>query len=217
MFKDAFSGINSDYGVPPAAAPLSITLTDQDRAMTTGLADFNASFSQTDVPSNPARPSEKDTFSYELSQKTSITGASQLDRGISQQQQSHLNAHYHAPSKPGGVLRLDLSRESQNYKYITIDDSASSSTSIGYDKGVLAKATLEMQASQSMRVLSYTLGKLQSDHTTPSGRSMKRDLLDTLEPERAGMPALSDAGRAQVLAKLNQQIFLQSNPGLISE
>ncbi|EEF27762.1 conserved hypothetical protein, partial [Ricinus communis] len=46
MFKDAFTDMNSDYGTPPAAPPMSITLTDQDRAMTTGLADFNASFSQ---------------------------------------------------------------------------------------------------------------------------------------------------------------------------
>ncbi|NYE62428.1 hypothetical protein FHW58_003643 [Duganella sp. 1224] len=215
MFKDAFTGMNADYGTPPAASPMSIALTDQDHAMTTGLADFNASFSQTEVQSNPMRPSEKDTFAYDLSQKTSISGTSQLDRGISQQQQAHLKARYHAPVKEGARLALDLTKESQNYKYITIDDSASSTTDIGYDKGVLAKATLETQAHQSMRVLQYTLGKLQSDHTTPSGRSVKRDLLDTLEPERAGLPRLSDAERAQVLAKLNQQIFLQSDPGLI--
>ncbi|MYM24811.1 hypothetical protein GTP46_19425 [Duganella sp. FT135W] len=211
MFKDAFTGMNSNYGTP-AIAPRSIVLTDQDRAMTTGLADFKASFAQTEVASNPARLMEKDSFAYELSQKTSISGTSQLDRGISQQQQSHLKAQYHAPVKADARLALDLSRNSQNYKYITIDDSASSSTNIAYDKGALAKATLEMQANQSTRVLTYTLGKLKDDHTTPSGKSMTRDLLSTLEPEREGLPALSDEARAQVLAKLNNQIFLQSNP-----
>ncbi len=217
MFKDAFTGMNSDYGTPPAAAPQSITLEDQDRAMTTGLADFNASFSQTEVPSNPARPSEKDTFAYELSRKTSITGSSQLNRGISQQQQSHLSAHYHTPIKAGGVLALDLSPASQNYKYVTIDDTASSSTSIGYDLGVLTKATLETQAHQLMRVRQYSVGKLQSDHTTPADQTRTRDLLDTLEPERSGQPALTSSQRAQMLAKLNQQILLQSNPARNAE
>lgn len=217
MFKDAFTGMNSDYGTPPAAAPTSIALSDQDRAMTTGLADFNASFSQTEVPSNPARPSEKDTFSYELSQKTSISGTSQQDRGISQQQQSHLTAHYHTPVKPGGVLALTLAPQSQNYRYVTVDDTASSNTSISYDQGVLSKATLDKQAHQLMRVRQYSLGKLQSDQSTPSGKTMTRDLLDTLEPERAGQPTLSDSQRAQMLEKLNQQIFLQSNPNLIPQ
>lgn len=211
MFKDAFTGMNSDYGTP-TIAPRGIVLTNQDRAMTTGLADFNASFAQAEVASNPARITEKDSFAYELSQKTSISGTSQLDRGISQQQQSHLKARYHAPIKADARLALDLSPNSQNYKYITIDDSASSTTNIAYDKGVLAKATLEMQANQSTRVLTYTLGKLKEDHTTPSGKSMTRDLLTTLEPERVGLPALNDEEREQVLGRINDQIFLQSNP-----
>jgi hypothetical protein len=215
MFKDAFTGMNSDYGTP-AIPQRSIVLTDQDRAMTTGLADFKASFAQTEVASNPARVTEKDTFAYELSQQTSITGSSQLDRGISQQQQSHLKAQYHAPLKADARLALDLSLNSQNYKYITVEDSASSTTNIAYDKGALAKATLEMQAHQSTRVLQYTLGKLKDDQTTPSGKSMTRDLLSTLEPERDGLPALNDEQRAQMLAKLNNQIFLQSNPDAIS-
>lgn len=211
MFKDAFTGMNADYGTPPAA-PGGIYLTKQDQALTTGLADFNASFSQTEVSSNPARVTEKDTFSYEVSQKTSITGSSQLDRGIAQQQQSRLKAHYHTPVKADAVLALDLSPNSQNYRYVTIDDAASSSTNIGYDKGVLVKATMEMQASQSSRVLKYTLGKLQEDHTTPHGKSMSRDLLSTLEPERYGGEQLSDDARDQILARLNDQIFLKSNP-----
>jgi hypothetical protein len=214
MFKEAFTGMNSDYGTR-TIAPRSIVLTDQDRAMTTGLADFTASFSQTEVASNPARASEKDSFSYDLSQKTAISGTSQLDRGISQQQQSHLKARYHAPVKAGASLNLTLSPQSQNYKYVMIDDSASSTTDIGYDKGVLAKATLEMQASQSSRILRYTLGKLQDDHTTPSGKSMSRDLLTTLEPERIGQPTLSDTQRTQMLATLNNHIFLQSNPAAL--
>jgi hypothetical protein len=214
MFKDAFTDMNSDYG-KPVIAPRSIVLTDQDRAMTTGLADFTASISQTEVASNPARGSETDSFSYELSQKTKVSGQSQLDRAISQQQQSHLKARYHTPVSAGATLALDLSPQSQNYKYVMIDDKASSSTDIAYDKGVLVKASLEMQANQSTRVLKYSLGKLQDDHTTPSGKAMTRDLLDTLEPERNGSRPLSDFERAQTLATLNSQIWLQSNPDAI--
>jgi hypothetical protein len=216
MFKDAFTDMNSDYGAP-VVAPRGIVLTDQDRAMTTGLADFSASMSQAEVASNPARSTEKDTFAYELSQQTTIAGHTQLDRSISQQQQSHLKAQYHTPVKAGALLALDLSPQSQNYKYVTIDDRASSNTHIAYDDGALAKATLEMAASRSSRVLMYTLGKLKDDQTTPSGKATTQDLLTTLEPERAGLPGLSDSGRAQTLAQLNNRIFLQSNPDAITK
>jgi hypothetical protein len=217
MFKDAFTDMNSDYGTPPAASSRSIALADQDHALTTGLADFTASFAQAEVSSNPARASEKDSFAYDLSQKTTISGTSQLDRGISQTQESHLKARYHAPVTADALLALDLTPTSQNYKYTMIDDSASSSTSIGYDKGVLAKATLEMHASQSTRVLKYMLGKLKEDQTTPGGKSMSRDLMPMLKPERYGMDPLSDSERSQMLSTLNKQIFLQSNPVAIPD
>lgn len=215
LFKDGFSALNSDYGSRPVAQH-AIALNQQDHALTTGLADFNASFSQTELASNPARSTEKDSFAYELTQKTSISGGSQLDRTISQQQNSHLKARYHAPSKAEATLALDLSPDSQNYNYVSIDDSASSTTEIGYEKGVLAKATLNMQASQSARTLRYALGKLQDDRTTPAGRRGAHDLLATLEPERIGLDPLSEAGHAQMLATLNNQILLQQNPDALS-
>ena len=215
MFKQGFSALNSDYGNRPVAQP-GITLNQQDHALTTGLADFNASFAQTEEFPNPARSTEKDSFAYELAQKTSIGGGSQLDRSISQQQSSHLKAHYHAPIKANAKLALDLSPNSQNYNYVTIDDAASSNTEIAYNKGVLAKATLDMQASQSTRTLRYSLGKLQDDHTTPTGKRSTRDLLATLEPERTGGDPLSTAAQAQMLATLSQQILLQQNPDALS-
>jgi hypothetical protein len=212
MFKDAFTDMNSDYGTP-AMAPRDIVLTDQDRATTTGLADFSASMSQAEVASNPARSTEKDTFAYELSQKTAISGHTQLDRSISQQQQSHLKAQYHQPIKADARLALDLSPNSQNYKYVTIDDSASSKTSVSYDNGVLVKAALEMQASRSMRVLTYSLGKLKDDHTTPSGKAATRDLM----PALGALAEANDEDRQQMLTALNNQIFLQSDPGAIAK
>jgi hypothetical protein len=212
MFKDAFTDMNSDYGAP-AVAPRGIVLADQDRATTTGLADFTASMSQAEVASNPARSTEKDTFAYELSQKTTISGHTQLDRAISQQQQSHLKAQYHQPIKADARLALDLSPNSQNYKYVTIDDSASSKTAVSYDNGVLAKATLEMQASRSTRVLTYSLGKLKDDQTTPSGKATTRDLM----PALGALAEANDEDRQQMLTALNNQIFLQSDPGAIAK
>lgn len=215
MFKQGFSALNSDYGSRPVAQH-DIALTRQDHALTTGLADFNASFAQTEEFPNPARSTEKDSFAYELAQQTSISGSSQLDRSISQQQSSHLKARYHAPIKADAKLALDLSPNSQNYNYVTIDDAASSATEIAYNKGVLAKTTLDMQASQSTRTLRYSLGKLQDDHTTPAGKRSTRDLLATLEPERTGGDPLSAAEQTQMLATLSQQILLQQNPDALS-
>ncbi|WP_202412213.1 hypothetical protein [Duganella fentianensis] len=215
MFKQGFSALNSDYGSRPVAQQ-AIALNQQDHALTTGLADFNASFAQTEEFPNPARSTEKDSFAYELAQKTSISGGSQLNRSISQEQSSHLKARYHAPIKADAILALDLSPNSQNYNYVTIDDAASSATEIAYNKGVLAKATLDMQASQSTRTLRYSLGKLQDDHTTPLGKHSTRDLLATLEPERTGRDPLSASEQAQMLATLHQQILLQQNPDALS-
>ena len=213
MFKDALVDMNSDYGTP-ALAPRDMLLTDRDRATTTGLADFTASITQTEVASNPAKSTEKDSFAYELSQKTSISGRSHMDLALSQQQQSHLKARYHAPVSATATLALGLEPQSQNYKYTMIDESASSTTSIAYDQGKLVKASLEMQASRSTRVLDYMFGKLKSDHTSPSGKTMTRDLLPTLDPADGGQ-SMGDYERAQMLAKVNDAIFLQSNPDAI--
>ncbi|MEO5934041.1 MAG: hypothetical protein ABIQ08_10890 [Duganella sp.] len=214
MFKDALVDMNSDYGTP-AIAPRDMPLTDRDRATTTGLADFSASITQTEVASNPAKSTEKDSFAYELTQKTKISGRSQMDLAVSQRQQSHLKARYHAPASATATLAMGLEPQSQNYKYTMIDESAGSTTSIEYDQGKLVKASLEMRASRSTRVLEYMLGKLKSDQTSPSGKTMTRDLLPTLDPAD-GNQSMGDHERAQKLAKVNDAIFLQSNPDAIS-
>lgn len=213
MFKDAFTDMNSNYGNPAVAPSPSQMLTQRDQALTTGLADFNASFSLPDVASNPARPTEKDSFSYELSQKTQMSGTSAWDLSVSQQQQSRLKASYHMPVKAGATLALDLSPNSQNYKYVTIDDSASSTTSFKYDQGMLAKASHEMQAARSTRVLEYMYGKVRDDHTTPEGKASSRDLLPELEGDVLPTGAWE---RAQALAAINDKIFLQANPDAIA-
>jgi hypothetical protein len=205
--------MNSDYGLPAVAPSRNLQLADRDRALTTGLADFSASMSLPDVASNPAKPLEKDSFSYELSQHTQMSGQSGWDLSVSQQQQSRLKASYHMPVKAGATLALDLSPNSQNYKYVTIDDAASSTTSFKYDQGVLAKATHDMQASRSTRVLEYMYGKLKDDHTSPAGKADSRDLLSALDDDALPTDAWE---RAQALGAINDKIFLQANPDAIA-
>lgn len=213
MFKDAFRDMNADYGTPAVAPPRSLLLTDRDRALTTGLADFKASVSQPDVASNPARATEMDSFSYEMAQKTSMAGQSGWDLSLSQQQQSHLKARYHAPAKADHQLALTLEPQSQNYKYVMIDDAASSSTSLQYDRGILVKAAQDMQASRATRVLEYLYGKLEDDHTTPAGKAVTRDLLPALADE--ALPADAYA-RTSALDAIHERILLRQNPDAIA-
>lgn len=215
LFKDAFRQLNSDYGDPPPVQQQDIQLTGQDRAFTTGLADFEASFAQADSSPNPARVTEKDSFAYQVSQSTKIAGASQLDRSITQSQQSHLQARFHQPVSAEARLALDLSPASQNYKYVTLDDSASSTASISYQKGELKSATLNQASHQNTREAKYVFGKLVSDHTTPRSAVTNLDLTALLAPEQSGLPTLDDQARARLLTVLNNRLLLQADPAML--
>jgi hypothetical protein len=219
MFKDAFTEMNSNYGAPtlrPAAS-----LAESDHAMLTGLADFKASVTQRPQASNPMRLSELDTFSYDVSQSTNVRGGSQLDRSISQQQQSHLKASYHMSFVPDLPLELSTLKRSQNYYYKQIDDAADSATDIGYNKGLLVRASLSQSASQFTELSKYEMGEL-VDHTkTPFNASLTRDILATLKPFLRSEKPMSpvDAYRWQeTLSNVHKQILLQDDPaGLRSE
>ncbi len=222
MFKDAFSALHSNVGSAAqsgAAASSTVTwpLVAQDRAVLTGLADFSASITQTPQWSNPMRPTEGDTFAYQVSQSTSLAGARQEDRSVSQQQKSQLNASYHVPLTPGVPLMLTLDPKSQNYKYFQINDSASSDVQVAYKDGRPLKATLTQLISQSSQVKRYELGKLTADVTTPGQHAVKRDLRVALAPYQSGGPGDSpeqaSERRKQTLSDLNDQIFLQAYPG----
>jgi hypothetical protein len=213
MFKDVFVAMHSDYGVTAqspvaSAAHGPMTLTQADHAILTGLADFTASVRQTDQAGNPVRPNEKDTFSYQLSQTTSIAGDSQKDRSITQQQKSHLTASYHLPAP--GVKGDGMA--SQSYDYYQVDDSASSTAQLSYVKGVLTKALLDQSVDRSTRVTSYRLGTLISDATTPTHSAQQFDLIPTLAPVPAAdgkVPSAVHSYQWQ-LADVNDRIFLQA-------
>lgn len=220
MFKDAFTQMNSAYAVSPQQPQQlqqrpAFTLVDADHAMLTGLADFNVSIGQIPKSPNPMHLSELDTFSYQASQSTTVQGKDQLNRSISQQQQSRLSASYHLSLIPDVRLELGTDNKSQNYYYKQIDDTANSSTEIGYTKGKLTKASSTQSASQSTHVLKYEMGKVTEDTTTPFNASLTRDILATLKPflDDSRLDTPEDRYRWELtLANVHDQIFLQSNP-----
>ena len=221
MFKDAFGALHSNAAAPQDARGVPAAgkwrLAAEDKAILTGMADFSASVSQTPKSINSMRLAETDGFNYELSQQTTLAGASQDERSIRQQQQSRLSASFHMPLIPGVPLRLTEAVESQNYTYHQIEDTASSDAQLAYKEGKLVKASLQQTATQSTHVMTYVMGKLESDTTTPTQHSVQRDLLTLLWPYKTGTTDQTVEGRAerhkQDLLTLNDEIMLQSYPG----
>lgn len=219
MFKDAFTALNSHYdsSTPAQSRPqtLYLSLTRTDKNMLTGLADFTASVTQTPHSPNPIRLSEGDTFSYQVSQTSTLSGTSDQNRHITQKQQSHLTASYHKALTSGLQLALTADRNAQNYFYTQIDDKAESTTEVQYRKGALVSATLDQSASTSTRVQKYVKGELMSDVTTPEQKSTSTDLLGKLQSAwKAENPRASFADylRQHTLPDFGEEVLLNSDP-----
>ncbi|BCQ34832.1 hypothetical protein ERHA55_24300 [Erwinia rhapontici] len=219
MFKDAFTALNSHYdsSTPAQSRPqtLYLSLTRTDKNMLTGLADFTASVTQTPQSPNPIRLSEGDTFSYQVSQTSTLSGTSDQNRHITQKQQSHLTASYHKALTSGLQLALTADRNAQNYFYTQIDDKAESTTEVQYRKGALVSATLDQSASTSTRVQKYVKGELMSDVTTPEQKSTSTDLLGKLQSAwKAENPRASFADylRQHTLPDFGEEVLLNSDP-----
>lgn len=222
MFKDAFTALNSNYGASATTykssgpEPVHFSLTKTDKNMMTGLADFTASVTQTPTDkTNPMRPDEVDTFSYQVSQASTITGDSTQNRNITQKQQSHLVASFHKSLTPGLQLNLTSDRDSQNYLYYQIDDKAESTTSVQYHKGALVSASVDQSASTSTHIQKYVKGWLESDTTTPVETSKTTDLLGKLQSAwQNDAPRISfqDYLAHQSLPDLSGLVLLESDP-----
>jgi hypothetical protein len=219
MFKDAFTEMNSNYGTTAtqasSAASHPISLSDFDHSLLSGLADFSASINQTSTSPNPMQPGETDTFSYQVSQSTTIKGSNQQNRSITQQQQSNLSASYHQALYPGTQLDLTDSLKSQNYYYYQIKDQANSQLAIAYSNGAASKASLNQSANQSTHTSKFVMGQLEEDTTLPSQASQSRDLLGLLKSidQNGNSKSPQEANqRQQTLAALNKLIPLQADP-----
>ncbi|MGV8917017.1 MAG: lactate dehydrogenase [Pseudomonas sp.] len=219
LFKDAFSALQSNKSLSQAAAAPttanSVALNEEDHGMLTGLADFSGSVTQASQASNPMRPEELDTFAYQVSQTTQTKGST-LDRSIDQDQHSQLTASYHKSSIPGSPLDLRNSAATQNYDYYQVQDSASSSAHLGYDKGNLVSATLKQSASQNTTISKYLLGHLQSTPFTAQQATKTQNLLGLLQKAMqdddkakayGGVSTLKDT-----LSTLQDSVMVQTDP-----
>lgn len=220
LLKDAFTQLNSvdDNRQPSLQRPSR--LTDNDRALLSGLADFSASISAPAASINPMRPSEVDSFSFSTSQTTTIKGTALQDLSVEQTQMSKLNASFHRSLNPMIELALTTDRKSQNYTYHVIDDEAKSSTRLKYDEGLLVDARASQHASQSERVLSYINGDLKSDVTTPRSVTQSRDVLsllnDVFKQDRFSQPALGVSLLEDLLQSRRKDWSLQADPSKIT-
>jgi len=208
-FDDAFTAMNSNYSVTPAsgaATTAAALMSGSDRSLLSGLADFTASVVQTPKQSNPYRLDEYDAFSYQVSQSTEISRSGPLGVSVKQQQNSQLHASYHQAIPGSAGLFLDNTKQSQNYDFIQIDDSASSEANMAIDDGKLVNATLQQSAKQSTHTLEYVLGVIVKDTTTPESGSWSKDFLKLLDDANA-----SSSG-GQTLAAVSQDSVLQADP-----
>lgn len=220
MFRDAFTALNTHYS--DSASPsrnsqqtLFISLTRSDKTMLTGLADFKASVTQAPATPNPMRVNEVNTFSYSVSQATTITGTSDQNRHFTQKQQSHLTASYHKPLTAGSSLNLTTDRNSQNYLFTQIDDKAESTTDVQYRQGALVSAMLDQSATTSTREQKYVKGWLASDTTTPQQTAKSTDLLGKLQAaweKENSRVSFADYLRQHSLPDFGTEVLLESDP-----
>ena len=213
QFKDAFSQMNSNLGTAGTAnTQQGYTLADQDHAMLSGLADFNASVTQTATMPNPLRLNEGDSFSYQASQSTHIGGDSQANRSISQTLQSTLKASYHQPLTPGSKLHLSTDPNSQNYLYNQINDSSISNTVIAYRHGALVTASSSRSSHQLTHVSKFEQGKMTADNTSNNSAAPVTDLLSTLNAALQSTNLQTASGQAawqQTLTNMHNRLQQQ--------
>jgi hypothetical protein len=180
-FKSAFQQMTGVASETTVVSNRPINLSDSDHALLTGLPDFDASMSDTPVASNPMRQNEVDTFSYQVSQDTSISGDSQRNRSISQKQHTHLEASFHE-SLGATPLALDNSKGSQNYYFKHVSEDRSRDTEIGYHNGMLVRGTVDEHITRTTQVLKYVMGILTDESSTPEVSNTRRDLLTQISP-----------------------------------
>ncbi|HVI53504.1 MAG TPA: hypothetical protein VM621_00450 [Luteibacter sp.] len=215
VFKSAFTQMNAPAGAdtPTLTRPVS-WLSDTDHSLLSGLADFNASITQTPTASNPYRSDERDGFTFQVAQTTRMSGRDPSERSIAQTSSSQLHASYHSAIWADSPLHLTEDPRSQNYYFTQIDDSARSDMSIGYRKGKLVQAQLDRTASQNTEVSKFIMGRKVEDVTTPLHRTQQRDLLSMLTDMERHPPqtAKERDARTRDLATLHASVGLQSDP-----
>ncbi len=219
LFKDAFVQLNGadDDRASPAGGKV---LGGNDRVLLSGLADFTAKVGKAEQAVNPLLPAETDRFDYEVSQSTKVNGTALSTRSVQQDQQSRLSAAWHEGLNPLVPLALGTDYKSQNYRYHEIDDRASSSTRLAWNKdNKLVEASASQQASQSERIRTYVDGVLSDDVSTPRSTAQSRNLLGLIDGafqrERTSLRERGVSILESELASKRESWSLQADPSEI--
>ena len=219
LFKDAFSQLNRVDDVSPRPSGHDTAQNKVSRTLLSGLADFDASITQTVQKINPMRPEEADHFDYKVSQSTSRKGNA-ANLTVQQDQQASLKAAWHKGLNPLVDLMLTRDSKSQNYRYHEVEDASRSTTRLAFANNTLVEASASQEASQQERVRTYQEGVVQTDVTHRTSADQSRDLLNMLEALLDQDRAARRTGAASTLENQLQGLrhlwLLQSAPGQIA-
>lgn len=214
MYKDAFSAMQKINTSDSVTGPASLVPAKAPAfwdgsagSLLTGLADFDAKIKGVTTSPNPVRLQESDYFNFQTSQKTTQEG-NQANGKISQNLESSLSAAFHLELKSDRKPVLGESKNSQNYRYIKVDDHESSKLTIGFEKNQLNSARLEKSHDRNLSVSRYELGKLVDTKNSPDKQSTVIDFavgsgLNNTASEQA-------LQRQRIIAALSGKIFPDS-------
>ncbi len=179
-FKSAFHALNSHYGsneIDKSHQIITVTETNKAQSYLSGLADFSASFQQTDVKSNPYKDDEKDSFTYSFSQSSNVVdGVDGTRSKITQNTKSHLQASFHESLTAGTPLALSMLKSSQNYTYHQINEDSSTDTTLDFKKGRLATVGTSQSTHSLETVKTYNDALLVKESKTPNDHQESHQL-----------------------------------------
>lgn len=167
LFKQSFLAVNSQYGSNEADTSHNIITRTNDNAtqqQLSGLADYSATFTQTEKSTNPYRKDERDAFSYSTAQTTER----QNSRSLTQKITTQLQASYHEALDKTIPLNLTSDPLSQNYLYHQINDETTRETQLAYnDKGEIKSVRTSTDTHDSEIVKKYNAARLVDETHTP--------------------------------------------------
>jgi hypothetical protein len=182
QFKAAFAQLNSSYPPPearPAPALPEWVLSAEDRAVLTGLADFEASMSgDFDNGSASKSVTEAGHMRYEATQTTDVKGVAK-DSGLAIVQAQTAALHATQERSRGG---LKLNKEGGNYDVFRLEDKTSTTTAFEYDDFELKSASAEENSSRLDQYEKWVNHELVEQRSTPYSTRVLRDLVEELLP-----------------------------------
>jgi hypothetical protein len=182
QFKAAFAQLNSNYPPAPGRSAVALPdwlLTEQDRSVLSGLADFTASLGgDFDNGSPTQKITEAGHMRFQVAQRTEIEGRDK-DSGlrIVQTATSALHATQYRARGQGA-----LDKESGSYDVFGIADETKKVTAVEYADLDVQGASIDESSSSLDRYEKWVAHELVEVRETPSSTRTLRDLVEELRP-----------------------------------